>query len=82
MSEKSASLFWGFAFSFCEKIFELQAKYSDRIHQAVQAVKCLHKTSHVGSKFHFKTAQVASSFSQSISVLFPDKKWAKERTKN
>ena len=79
MSEISVSLVWSFVFSFCEKLFELQAKYSDKIHQAVE---CLHKTSHVGSKFRFKTAQVASTFSQPLLCLFETKRKRKKKEKN
>ena len=55
-----------------------QEKHSDKIHQAV---KCLHKTSHVDSKFRFKNAQVASTFSQSISMFFLDNRWRKKKRK-
>ena len=79
MSEKSVSLFSSSVFSFCEKLFELQAKYSDKIHKAV---KCLHKTSHVGSKFRFKTAQVASTSSQTLLCLFEAKRKRKKKEKN
>ena len=68
---KACELVLEFCLSFCEKLFELKAKYSDKIHQAV---KCLHKTLHVGSKFCFKTAQGASNFSQSISVFLLNKR--------
>ena len=88
-------MFSNFVFSFCEKFFQLKAKYSDKKNTATrkkqrqekysdkihQAVKCLHKTSHVGSKLRFKNAQVASALSKYLYVFFLTKSERKKKKK-
>ena len=79
MSEKSVSLFLSSVFSFCEKLFELQEKYSDKIHKAV---KCLHINFACRVEISlFKTAQVASTFSQTLLCLFETKRKRKKKEK-
>ena len=79
ISEKSEFVLEFCAFFFCEKLLELQAKYSDKIHQAV---KCLRKTSHDGSNFALKMPKLLQPFPKVSSCFFSRQKINEKRTKN